>query len=129
MTTSDRVQTERKEWSIVEMSESMDEAEASDEVKMIATNIERLKIKTSEASRIREWSNIGERFGKAALDSIKSIPLWNGWGGQIGDAYSKIGRTMLHTSGLEYWIVKLPFKAPVRMLSHGNLPWKRQYIL
>ena len=29
----------------------MDEAEASDEVNMIATNIKRLKIKTSEASR------------------------------------------------------------------------------
>ena len=36
------------------MSKSMDEAEAGDEVKMIATNIERLKIKTSEASRTRE---------------------------------------------------------------------------
>ena len=36
------------------MSESMDDAEAGDEVKMIATNIKRLKIKTSEASRIRE---------------------------------------------------------------------------
>ena len=32
----------------------MDEAEASDEVKMISTNIERLKIETGEASRIRE---------------------------------------------------------------------------
>ena len=32
MTTGDRVQTERKEFSIVEMSKSMDEAEASDEV-------------------------------------------------------------------------------------------------
>jgi hypothetical protein len=29
------------------MSKSMDEAEASDEVNMIATNIERLKIKSS----------------------------------------------------------------------------------
>ena len=55
------------------MSESMDEAKASDEVKMITTNIKRLKIKTSEASRIREWSNIGERFGKAALNSLKSM--------------------------------------------------------
>ena len=55
------------------MSESMDKAEAGDEVKMIATNIERLKIKTSEASRIREWSNNGERLGKAALDSPKII--------------------------------------------------------
>ena len=32
----------------------MDEAEASDEVNMIATNIERLKIKSSEANRIRK---------------------------------------------------------------------------
>ena len=47
MTTGDRVQTGRKEWSVVEMSKSMDEAEASDEVSMIATNIERLKIKSS----------------------------------------------------------------------------------
>ena len=31
----------------------MDEAEASDKVNMIATNIERLKIKSNEASRIR----------------------------------------------------------------------------
>ena len=47
VTTGDRVQTGRKEWSVVEMSKSMDEAEASDEVNMIATNIERLKIKSS----------------------------------------------------------------------------------
>ena len=58
---------------IAEMNESIDEAEASDEVKMIAANIERLKIKTSESSRIREWSNIGERFGKSASNSLKSI--------------------------------------------------------
>ena len=45
---------EKNEVRIVEMSESMDEVEAGDEVKMIATNIEMLKIKTSEASRIRE---------------------------------------------------------------------------
>ena len=32
----------------------MDEAEASDEIKMMATNIERLKIKSSEASSIWE---------------------------------------------------------------------------
>ena len=63
----------KNEVAIVEMSEFMDEAETSDELKMIATNIERLKIKTSEASRIREWSNIGERFGEAALNFLKSF--------------------------------------------------------
>ena len=74
------------------MSKSVNEAEASDEFNMIATNIERLKIKSSEACRIRKWSIIiGERFGKAALDFLKSIFV--GWGDQIGDAYSRIGRT------------------------------------
>ena len=43
-----------KEWSVVEMSESMDEATASDEVNMIATNIERLKIKSELGEQNKE---------------------------------------------------------------------------
>ena len=78
------------------MGESMDEAEATDEVKMIATNIERPKIKTSETSRMRKWSNIGERFSKAALDSLslerererereRASLSFVEWGDQSGD--------------------------------------------
>ena len=92
---------------MVETSEFVDEAEASHEVNMIATNIKKLKIKTSEASRIREWSNIGGRFGEAALDSLSlslSLSLSRAlyvslcqehmsfvkWGDQNGDAYRYI---------------------------------------